>query len=404
MSLQICTGLLLAPHYIPEAEFAFASVEHIMREVNYGWLFRYAHSNGASFIFGLMYLHIGRGLYYRSYLIKRGEMVWYSGMTIFVLVMLISFIGYVLPWGQMSFWAAVVITNLLTALPGFGQEAALWAWGGPAVSSPTLTRFYTLHFFLPFVLIIFILWHMTAVHVAGSTNPICIFGYVDTVRFFPYFYVKDLFAFSCVFFLFTIVVLRYPDALGHPDNYIPANIFITPKHIVPEWYFLPFFAILRAIPNKVLGILAMFSSIFIIFILPKIDTACHKTSPLFRPIFEYAFGFFILDFLLLGYTGTKPPIYPYLELSQICTLFYFVLCIFCFCLTSHIESYIEYHYLWNEEDHIQVYKDKMVLTEEERRLKEYFWYKQRGPLRDSIYPLYKRKDANGEIRKKKESE
>lgn len=182
---------------------------------------------------------------------------------------------------------------------------------------------------------------MTAVHLAGSTNPLCIYGYVDNVRFFPYFYVKDLFAFSVVFFLFAIVVLLYPDVLGHPDNYIPANIFITPKHIVPEWYFLPFFAILRAIPDKVFGILAMFASIAIIFILPRIDTVCHIPSPLFRPIFEYVFGLFILSFLLLGYTGTKPPIYPYLELSQLCTFFYFALCIFCFCFTSRLEIYLD---------------------------------------------------------------
>lgn len=206
---------------------------------------------------------------------------------------------------------------------------------------------------------------MTAVHIAGSTNPLCIFGYVDTVRFFPYFFVKDFFAFCVVFFLFFIVVFRYPDVLGHPDNYIPANIFITPKHIVPEWYFLPFFAILRAVPSKVFGILAMFMSIVIIFILPRLDTICHISSPIFRPIFEYAFSFFILNFLLLGFTGARPPIYPYLELSQICTFFYFVLCIFCFCLCSRLELYLDgfrFDY-WLKADN----KKRLL----EKKLKEY---------------------------------
>ncbi len=319
--LQILTGVFLAMHYQPHVDFAFNSVEHIMRDVNSGWAVRYTHANVASFFFIFVYAHIARGLYYSSYKSPR-ILVWTIGVIILILMMAIGFLGYVLPYGQMSLWGATVITNLLSAIPVFGQDLVELIWGGFSVSNATLNRFFSLHFLLPFVLAALAIAHMMAIHVHGSNNPNGITSSGDRVPMHPYFTFKDLVTIFFFFLLLSVLVFFYPNLLGHSDNYIPANPMSTPASIVPEWYLLPFYAILRSIPNKLLGVLAMFGSLLILLILPITDLSRIRGSQ-FRPAMKIAHWFFIVNFCLLFWIGSQHPESPYLEIGQISTAFYF---------------------------------------------------------------------------------
>ena len=270
--IMIMSGIVLAMHYTAHVDHAFQSVERIMRDVNYGWLVRYIHANGASFFFIVVYIHIFRGLYYGSYKAPR-ELLWMLGVVILILMMATAFMGYVLPWGQMSFWGATVITNLFSAIPLIGESIVTLLWGGFSVDNPTLNRFYALHYLLPFVIVGVVVLHIVALHRFGSNNPlgIDVRGNQDTISFHPYYTVKDAFGLGVFLVLLSAVVFFLPNSMGHPDNYIPANPMVTPAHIVPEWYFLPFYAILRAVPDKLFGVLAMFAAIGVLFILPWLD-------------------------------------------------------------------------------------------------------------------------------------
>ncbi len=323
LMIQIITGIVLAMHYTPHADFAFDSVEHIMRDVNYGWLLRYVHSNGASMFFLVVFIHIFRGLYYGSYKAPR-EILWWLGLILLLLMMATAFMGYVLPWGQMSFWGATVITNLFSAVPVVGEAIVSWLWGGFTVDNPTLNRFFSLHYLLPFVIVGAVFVHLWALHVHHSNNPlgIDIKGPQDTIPFHPYYTIKDLFGLGVFLLLFAYFVFFEPNALGHPDNYIPANPLATPPHIVPEWYFLPFYAILRAIPDKLLGVIAMFASILILFALPWLDTS-RVRSAMFRPIYKQLFWLFLIDTVILGYIGGKPPEGAYIIVGRLATAYYF---------------------------------------------------------------------------------
>ena len=321
LSVQLITGIALAMHYVPHVDLAFLSVEHIMRDVNNGWLIRYAHANGASFFFLVVYIHIARGLYYGSYMSPR-EHLWCSGVLIFVLMMATAFIGYVLPWGQMSFWGATVITNLFSAIPVVGESIVQWLWGGFSVDNATLNRFFSLHYLLPFAIAGLALVHLVLLHQNGSTNPLGIESNVDKISFYPYFYVKDLLGFVTLMALFTFFVYFQPNTLGHPDNYIPANPMVTPAHIVPEWYFLPFYAVLRSIPDKLGGVLAMGGAIVMILIMPWLNTSEVRSSA-FRPIYRKLFWFLLADFLILGWIGQNEVETPYVEVGQLSTIIYF---------------------------------------------------------------------------------
>ena len=318
---QIVTGIVLAMHYVAHADLAFASVEHIMRDVNNGWLIRYAHANGGSFFFLVVYIHIGRGLYYGSYMSPR-EHLWASGVLLFVLMMATAFIGYVLPWGQMSFWGATVITNLFSAIPVVGESIVQWLWGGFSVDNATLNRFFSLHYLLPFAIAGLALVHLILLHQNGSTNPLGIESNVDKISFYPYFYVKDLLGFVVLMAIFTFFVYFQPNTLGHPDNYIPANPMVTPAHIVPEWYFLPFYAVLRSIPDKLGGVAAMGGAIVMLLIMPWLNTAEVRSSA-FRPIYRKLFWFVLADFLILGWIGQNEVETPYVEVGQLATVIYF---------------------------------------------------------------------------------
>jgi len=319
--IQIVTGIFLAMHYTPHIDLAFDSVEHIMRDVQNGWLIRYTHANGASMFFIVVYCHIFRGIYYGSYIYPRGGL-WASGVVIFLLMMATAFMGYVLPWGQMSFWGATVITNLFSAVPFVGGSIVEWLWGGFSVSNATLNRFFSLHYLMPFAIVGVVIIHLALLHKDGSNNPLGINTNVDTIPFYPYYYVKDLFAFFVFAFVFAILVFFYPNLLGHPDNYIPANPLVTPAHIVPEWYFLPFYAILRSIPDKLGGVVAMVSAILVLFLLPIVNTSKVRSSK-FRPIFGVAYWFLVSDFLILGWIGQKPVETPFMEIGMGATFFYF---------------------------------------------------------------------------------
>nr|YP_010146960.1 apocytochrome b [Cyclocybe aegerita]AUN44946.1 apocytochrome b [Cyclocybe aegerita]QQP21469.1 apocytochrome b [Cyclocybe aegerita] len=319
--IQILTGAFLAMHYTPNVDFAFNSVEHIMRDVNNGWLIRYTHANVASFFFIFVYIHIGRGLYYSSYKSPR-VLLWSIGVIILVLMIAIAFLGYVLPYGQMSLWGATVITNLLSAIPVFGQDIVELIWGGFSVSNATLNRFFSLHYLLPFVLAALVIAHILALHVHGSNNPNGVTASGDRYAFHPYFIFKDLVTIFAFFLVLSILVFFYPNLLGHSDNYIPADPMVTPPSIVPEWYLLPYYAILRSIPNKLLGVLAMFGSLFILFILPITDLSRIRGSQ-FRPAMKLAFWFFVVDFFILMWIGSQHPNTPYVEIGQISTAFYF---------------------------------------------------------------------------------
>ena len=322
---QIITGIVLGMHYIAHADLAFASVEHIMRDVNYGWLIRYVHANGASMFFLAVYIHIFRALYYGSYKSPR-EMIWIIGMLIYFLMMATAFLGYVLPWGQMSFWGATVITNLFSAIPLVGESITNWLWGGYSVDNPTLTRFFSLHYLFPFLILGLVILHIWALHVPGNNNPIGIDlkkPSKDTVPFHPYIVIKDLFALLIFLLVFAFFVFYSPNILGHSDNYIEANPLVTPAHIVPEWYLLPFYAILRSVPDKLLGVIAMFAAIFVLVILPWLDTSKVR-SALFRPIYKQFYWFLVADVLILGYMGAMPAEGTYLLIARVATAYYFI--------------------------------------------------------------------------------
>ncbi len=322
--LQIVTGVVLAMHYTPHVDHAFDSVQHIMRDVNYGWLIRSAHANGASFFFICVYIHLFRGLYYGSYKEPR-ELLWWLGIIILIVMMMTAFMGYVLPWGQMSFWGATVITNLFSAIPGVGPAVVEWLWGGFSVDNPTLNRFFALHYLLPFVIVALVFLHIVALHRHGSSNPLGINPGAprDTIPFHPYYTVKDLVGLGMALVFFAGVVFYAPDSLGHPDNYIPADPLRTPPHIVPEWYFLPFYAILRAIPHKLGGVIAMFGAIFVLFALPWLDSSKVRSAA-FRPVYRWVFWLFAANTVLLGWIGAKPAEGVYITLGRIATAYYFV--------------------------------------------------------------------------------
>ena len=324
LMIMIVTGITLSMHYTAHVDHAFQSVERIMRDVNYGWLIRYIHMNGASFFFIVVYIHIFRGLYYGSYKAPR-ELLWILGVLILLLMMATAFMGYVLPWGQMSFWGATVITNLFSAIPLVGESIVTWLWGGFSVDNATLNRFFSLHFLLPFVIVGVVVLHIVALHRFGSNNPLGIDtkGPQDQLPFHPYYTIKDLFGLSVFLAIFAFMVFFQPNFLGHPDNYIPANPLVTPAHIVPEWYFLPFYAILRAVPDKLGGVLMMFGAIAVLFILPWLDRSPIRSGG-FRPIFKVFFWVFVVDCAALTYLGAQPAEGIFVILSRVATAYYFI--------------------------------------------------------------------------------
>ena len=346
--IQIVTGIFLAMHYTPHVDYAFNSVEHIMRDVKNGWLIRYLHANGASMFFIVVYSHIFRGLYYGSYMYPRGTL-WASGVVIFLLMMATAFMGYVLPWGQMSFWGATVITNLFSAIPVVGPSIVEWLWGGFSVDNATLNRFFSLHYLMPFLIAGVTLVHLSLLHKEGSNNPLGINTNLETIPFYPYFYVKDLLFFFIFLAVFSFFLFFYPNTLGHPDNYIPANPLVTPPHIVPEWYFLPFYAILRSIPDKLGGVAAMGGAIVILLALPIINTSKIRSSK-FRPIFRFLYWFWIADFLILGWIGQKPVESPYVEVGVCATIFYFVFLLIIIPVVGLIEEFLLKQSSETEED------------------------------------------------------
>jgi quinol-cytochrome oxidoreductase complex cytochrome b subunit len=336
--IQIITGVLLAMHYTPHVSLAFYSVEHIMRDVNYGWLLRYTHANGASMFFLVVYIHMFRGLYYGSY-IKPREGLWISGVIIFVLMIITAFMGYVLPWGQMSFWAATVITNLFSAIPLIGESIVQWLWGGFSVNNATLNRFFSFHYLFPFVIAGAVLIHLAILHEYGSNNPLGFESKVDSTNFYPYFYVKDLFGFFVFLLVFVSFVFFAPNVLGHPDNYVQANPMVTPAHIVPEWYFLPFYAILRSIPDKLGGVICMAASLVVLVLLPFLNTSKVRSS-VFRPLYRKAFWWFFVNSVILGWIGQKVVEYPYVEIGQIATVLYFIYFLIIIPLLGYIENQV----------------------------------------------------------------
>jgi|TARA_R110001606_G_scaffold10816_7_gene46639 ubiquinol-cytochrome c reductase cytochrome b subunit len=343
--IQIVTGIILAMHYAANAEIAFDSVEHIMRDVNSGWMIRYAHANGASFFFIAIYLHIGRGLFYGSYKAPR-EMLWLLGVVIYLLAMATAFMGYVLPWGQMSFWGAKVITGLFEAIPLVGKPIQELLLGGFAPDNAALNRFFSLHYLLPFVIVGVVIMHIWALHIPGSNNPtgVDVKGPQDTVPFHPYYTAKDGWTIGLALIFFTALMFFLPNALGHADNYIPANPLSTPAHIVPEWYFWPWYAVLRAftfdflfIPAKLLGVLAMFSAILVWFFLPWLDKSPVRSGN-FRPKFKIFFGILVIDVLILGYCGGAPAEEPFVMISQVAAAYYFAHFLIILPLLSRMEK------------------------------------------------------------------
>jgi ubiquinol-cytochrome c reductase cytochrome b subunit len=322
--IMIVTGITLAMSYTAHVDYAFESVERIMRDVNHGWLLRYIHMNGASFFFIVVFIHIFRGLYYGSYKAPR-ELLWMLGVVILLLMMATAFMGYVLPWGQMSFWGATVITNLFSAIPFVGESIVTWLWVGFSVDNPTLNRFFALHYLMPFLIVGVVILHLVALHRFGSNNPLGIDtrGPQDTLPFHPYYTIKDFFGLSVFLTFLAAAVFFFPNFLGHPDNYIPADPLQTPAHIVPEWYFLPFYAILRAVPDKLGGVLAMFGAIAILFVLPWLDRSPVRSAR-FRPMFKIFFWILVIDCIVLGYVGAKPAEGMYLLVGRVATVWYFI--------------------------------------------------------------------------------
>nr|QWK45001.1 apocytochrome B [Analipus japonicus] len=341
--IQILSGAFLAMHYASETHYAFSSVEHIMRDVKSGWLIRYMHANGASFFFIVVYAHIFRGLYYGSYMEPR-QQLWWSGALIYVLMMATAFIGYVLPWGQMSFWGATVITSLFSIVPVVGKEVVMWIWGGFTVGNPTLNRFYSLHYILPFLIAGLVFVHLGLLHKDGSNNPLGIKTKTANINFYPYIYVKDLVGFFTLLFVLSMVIFYYPNSLGDPDNYLEADPYGTPAHIVPEWYFLPFYAILRVIPNKVGGILTMGGAIVIIFLYPLLNTSILRSGN-FRPIYAVVFWAFVADFFLLAWSGTTPVDDYFKVIGAFVSVGYFAFFVFGGLFVGWLEKTLMYHVL-----------------------------------------------------------
>jgi ubiquinol-cytochrome c reductase cytochrome b/c1 subunit len=324
LAVQIVTGIVLAMHYTPHVDYAFNSVQHFKRDVPYGWLLQPLHANGASMFFLAAYIHAFRGMYYGSYKEPR-EVLWILGVILLLLMIMTGFMGYVLPWGQMSFWAATVITNLFSAIPGVGESIVTWLWGGYAVGNPTLNRFYSLHYLLPFVIVGVVVLHVWALHVAGQNNPTGVEPQSDkdTVAFTPYATIKDSFGLALFLIVLAWFVFYIPDYLGHPDNYVPANPAVTPTHIVPEWYYLPFYAILRAIPSKLGGVIALAGSIVILAFLPWLDTS-RVRSGRYRPLYRMFFWIFVLVCIGLGWLGSKPAEGGYVYAARVLTAYYFM--------------------------------------------------------------------------------
>ncbi|MCZ6607259.1 MAG: cytochrome b N-terminal domain-containing protein [Alphaproteobacteria bacterium] len=337
LTIMIVTGIVLAMHYTPHVDYAFESVERIMRDVNYGWLIRYVHMNGGSMFFAVVYIHIFRGLYYGSYKAPR-EMLWIIGIIILLTMMATAFLGYVLPWGQMSFWAATVITNMFSAFPLIGEPIVTWLWGGFSVDNPTLNRFFSLHYLLPFVIFGLVFLHLWALHVHHSNNPLGIDtkGPQDILPFHPYYTIKDLFGLGVFMLVFLGFVFFAPNFFVEPDNYIKANPMQTPTHIVPEWYLTPFYAILRAItfdiwfiPAKLIGVIAMFGSVLILVLVPWLDTSKVRSAR-YRPIYKQVYWFFVIDCIVLGWVGFNSPdamfmgAVSFLRIGQVATAYYFL--------------------------------------------------------------------------------
>nr|AFX69397.1 cytochrome b [Pseudoxiphophorus diremptus] len=333
---QILTGLFLAMHYTSDISMAFSSVAHICRDVNYGWLIRNMHANGASFFFICIYLHMGRGLYYGSYLYKE---TWNTGVILLLLVMMTAFVGYVLPWGQMSFWGATVITNLLSAVPYMGDTLVQWIWGGFSVDNATLTRFFAFHFLFPFIVAAATLVHLVFLHETGSNNPIGLNSNTDKISFHPYFSYKDLLGFVFLLTMLVILSLFSPNLLGDPENFTPANPLVTPPHIKPEWYFLFAYAILRSIPNKLGGVLALLASILVLMVVPFLHTSKQR-SLTFRPLTQFLFWILIADVLILTWIGGMPVEHPFIIIGQIASLLYFSLFLFFSPFAAWIENKI----------------------------------------------------------------
>lgn len=319
LAIQILTGIFLAMHYSADVSIAFSSVTHILEDVNYGFVLKYLHANGASAFFICVYIHIARGLYYGSYLRFH---LWASGISIFLIMMLTAFIGYVLPWGQMSFWGATVITNFVSAIPYIGNDVVQWIWGGFSVSNATLNRFFSLHYLFPFILALLVIIHIVLLHESGSNSPIGINANSDKVPFHSYYSYKDAYGFVLLFMLLSVLVFYAPNVLGDPENYIKANPLVTPVHIMPEWYFLFAYAILRAIPNKLGGVIALVLSILVLAVLPFVHTS-NLRGLSFRPLGKFLYWSFMMNFILLTWIGSKPVEDPYIFIGQISSVFYF---------------------------------------------------------------------------------
>nr|AJO67703.1 cytochrome b [Eudontomyzon mariae]AJO67704.1 cytochrome b [Eudontomyzon mariae] len=332
--LQIITGLILAMHYTANTELAFSSVMHICRDVNNGWLMRNLHANGASMFFICIYAHIGRGIYYGSYLYKE---TWNVGVILFALTAATAFVGYVLPWGQMSFWGATVITNLISAVPYVGDDIVVWLWGGFSLSNATLTRFFTFHFILPFILAAMTMIHIMFLHQTGSSNPLGINSNLDKIQFHPYFSFKDLFGFVILLGVLFMISLLAPNALGEPDNFIYANPLSTPPHIKPEWYFLFAYAILRSIPNKLGGVVALVAAIMILLVIPFTHTSKQRGIQ-FRPLAQVTFWILIADLALLTWLGGEPAEHPFILMTQIASTVYFMIFILIFPILGRLEN------------------------------------------------------------------
>nr|ABS81372.1 cytochrome b [Pionus cyanescens]ABS81373.1 cytochrome b [Pionus cyanescens]ABS81374.1 cytochrome b [Pionus chalcopterus] len=333
---QILTGLLLAAHYTADTTLAFSSVANMCRNVQYGWLIRNLHANGASFFFICIYLHIARGFYYGSYLYKE---TWNTGVILLLTLMATAFVGYVLPWGQMSFWGATVITNLFSAIPYIGQTLVEWAWGGFSVDNPTLTRFFTLHFLLPFMITSLVLIHLTFLHESGSNNPLGIPSNCDKIPFHPYFSLKDLLGFMIMLLLLSTLALFSPNLLGDPENFTPANPLVTPPHIKPEWYFLFAYAILRSIPNKLGGVLALAASVLILFLSPLLHKSKQRAMT-FRPASQLLFWTLAANLFILTWVGSQPVEHPFIAIGQLASLTYFTLILILIPITSSLENKI----------------------------------------------------------------